>query len=76
MAIGWVGVASQAGQIITGSRSTSVRTRSKEKLPAPITIEARNSTTSSPVDRRIAPTSWRLRRWADRRSSSAPRPPR
>jgi hypothetical protein len=56
-AIGCVGVASHAGQIITGNRSTSVRTRSKEKLPAPITIEARNSTTSRPLALRIAPTS-------------------
>ena len=76
IAIGCVGVASQAGQIITGSRSTSVRTRSNEKLPAPMTIDARNSITSSPADRRIAPTSCRLRRWADSVSSSAPSPPR
>jgi hypothetical protein len=75
--LGFVGVASHAGQIITGRRSTSVRTRSKEKLPAPTMIEARNSTTSRPLARRIAPTSCRLRRWAENRSSSsAPSPPR
>ena len=42
-AMGWVGVESHLGQIITGSRSVSDFIRSNDRLPAPMTTEARNS---------------------------------
>ena len=62
MAIGCVRVRTQRGVIIAGSRSVSERTSSNERLPEPITIEARNSTVSTPVDASRRPTSWRLAR--------------
>ena len=43
MPIGCAAIDTQAGQIITGSRSTRARIISKERLPEPMTIEARNS---------------------------------
>src|SRR3954447_17901537 len=75
--MGCVGVVSQRGQSMTGSRSVSAFTRSKDRLPVPITRDARNSTVSTPESRRIWPTSWRLRRCGDSfGSASSPRPPR
>jgi len=45
--------------------------------PAPMTADARNSMVSTPDWRRIAPTSWRLRKWGESSGSlSSPRPPR
>ena len=52
----------QRGVTITGSRSTSARSISNERLPDPITIEARNSITGTPESRSARPTSCRLRR--------------
>jgi len=66
----------QRGQIMIGSRSTSVRIISKDRLPEPITTDARNSTTGTLVDLRTAPTSWRLRRCGESFSSLCPSPPR
>src|SRR5271166_4514046 len=63
--MGCVGVVSQRGQSMTGSRSVSALTRSKDRLPVPITRDAPNSTVSTPESRRIVPTSWRLRRCGD-----------
>jgi hypothetical protein len=51
---------------MTGSFSTSARIISNDRLPDPITIDARNSITCTPVLRKNLPTSWRLRRWGDR----------
>ena len=76
MAIGWAGTRTQRGMIITGSRSTSERINSKERLPEPRTIEARNSMTGTPLARRMSPTSCRLRKCGDRDSCSSPKPPR
>jgi len=57
MAIGWVRVSTQRGQIITGSRSTSARIISKDVLPEPITIAARSSMVGTPEAARTCPTS-------------------
>ena len=75
MPIGWVGVSTQLGVTIAGSFSTSARTSSNERLPEPMTIEARNSTVGTPDSRRIRPTSCRLARWRESPSPwpSAPR---
>ena len=62
MAIGCARVSTTLGAGIAGSPSTTARTVSKEALPAPITIEARNSIVGTPELFRIAPTSWRLAR--------------
>ncbi len=75
MAMGCVGTATQRGVIITGRRSTRARTSSNERLPDPITIEARSSIVGTPDSRRMRPTSCRLRRWGER-SSPSPSPPR
>ena len=47
----------QSGVIITGKRPTSARIISNERLPEPITIEARNSTVATPESRSTLPTS-------------------
>ena len=60
---------------MTGSRSVRERISSKERLPEPMTIDARNSSVGTPESRRIRPTSCRLARWRERRSPS-PSPPR
>jgi hypothetical protein len=57
MPIGCAATDTQAGQIITGKRSTRARIISKERLPEPMTMEARNSMTSTPGLRSAAPTS-------------------
>ena len=54
--MGWVGDSTQRGVSMTGSFSTSARTSSKERLPDPITIEARNSIVGTPDSRRMRPT--------------------
>ena len=51
------------------------RTISNERLPEPMTIEARSSSVGTPDSRRMRPTSWRLRRWRES-PGSRPRPPR
>ena len=61
MPMGWV-ACHQVGVTIAGSFSTSARTSSKERLPEPMTIEARNSIVGMPDSRRTRPTSWRLER--------------
>ena len=71
MAIGCAGTDTQRGITITGSRCTSVRIISNDRLPAPITIEARNSTVGMPDARSTSPTRCRLRMWAE----PAPGPP-
>jgi len=70
--VGWL---TQRGVTMTGSRSASAHTISNERLPEPITIEARSSIVGTPDSRRMRPTSWRLRRWRDS-PGSRPRPPR
>ncbi len=60
---------------MTGSLSTSARIISKDRLPDPMMIEARNSMVGTPDSRRMRPTSWRLARWRDS-FSPLPRPPR
>ena len=76
IAIGCASTETQRGAIMTGSRSTSARIISKERLPDPMTTDARNSMTGTPADLRISPTSWRLRRWAESWSVLRPSPPR
>jgi hypothetical protein len=55
MAMGWVGTETQRSAIMTGSRSTSAPTNSKDRLPEPLTIEARNSSSSRTEERRMPP---------------------
>ena len=62
MPIGCAIVDTQRGQIMTGRRSTSARMSSKERLPDPMTTEALNSTTGTPLSRRTSPVSRRLLR--------------
>ena len=69
-------LATQRGAIITGKRSVKALIISKERLPEPMTIEARNSMTGTLDSRNIRPTSWRLRRCAESSSSSSPSPPK
>ena len=57
MAIGWQGMRTQRGVVIAGSFSTRLRIISKEVEPLPMTIDARNSTTSTPVEASTRPTS-------------------
>jgi hypothetical protein len=57
MAIGCVRETTQRGISRTGERSTRERTISKEMLPDPIMIDARNSIVGTPDSRRIRPTS-------------------
>ena len=57
MAIGCAGIETQRGATITGKRSTRARIISKDRLPDPITTEARNSMTDTPEQRSISPTS-------------------
>ena len=76
MAIGWAGVPTHFGVIMKGSRSTRARIISKERLPDPMMIEARNSVTGMPEARRISLTSWRLCRCAERWEEASPSPPR
>ncbi len=64
------------GVIMTGSRSTSERIISNDRLPEPITIEARNSSTGTPHSRNTRPTSCRLRRCVESACSSLASPPR
>ena len=52
----------QLGVIMTGSRSVRERIISKERLPEPSTMEARNSMVGTGDSRRMRPTSLRLRR--------------
>ncbi len=76
MAIGWTRVYTQRGQTIAGKRSVRSRISSKDRLPAPTMIAARNSVTGTPARANIAPVSWRERRCCDRSLSGSPRPPR
>lgn len=76
IAIGCAGTLTHFGVIIIGRRFTSERIISNERLPGPISTDARNSSTGTPDSRRIRPTSWRLSRCADNTSSLRPRPPR
>jgi hypothetical protein len=61
MPIGCAAVWTQRGVTMTGSRFTRARIRSKEALPEPITMDARNSTTGTPLARKMLPVSRRLR---------------
>jgi hypothetical protein len=76
MAMGCASTFTQLGVIMMGSRSTNARIISKERLPEPMTIDARNSSTGTPDRARIRPTSCRLLRCGDSASSSLPSPPR
>jgi hypothetical protein len=64
------------GVIINGNRSTNALIISKERLPDPIIIEARNSITCTPDLRRISPTSSRLRMCGESSSPLSANPPR
>ena len=61
MAMGWAAVFTQRGVIITGSRSTRARIISNDALPEPIMMDAWNSITGMPLERRMFPVSARLR---------------
>ena len=74
IAMGCVGVVTHRGQTIIGSRSTSARIISNDRLPAPMTIDARNSTTGTPPARRSAPVSARLLRCAGQRGGLVRQP--
>ena len=74
MATGCARVRVHLGTVITGSRSDRARTSSKERLPEPMTTEARSSITGTPVEASTRPTSWRLERWRER-EVPRPRPP-
>ncbi len=76
MPIGWAGTETQRGVIIMGSRSTSARIISKERLPDPMTMEARNSITWTPEARSTVPTSCRLRRCGESAPLPTPNPPK
>ena len=75
-AIGWVGVDTQLGVSIAGSRSTSATIVSNAVLPLPTTIAARRVVTGTPSDASAIPVSRRLRKCGDASFPSAPRPPR
>ena len=75
-AIGCVGVDTQLGVTITGSRRTRPRIVSKAALPLPTIIAARSVVTGTPAEASRSPVSRRLRRCGDASGSSAPRPPR
>ena len=62
MAMGWQRVATQRGVIMMGSRSVRARSISKDALPEPMTMAARNSVTGTPCRASSAPVSCRLRR--------------
>jgi hypothetical protein len=47
---------------MTGSRSTRARIISNDRLPEPMTIDARNSMVGTPEAASRRPTSWRLAR--------------
>ena len=75
MAIGCASSSTQRGVIMTGSRSTSERIISNDRLPEPSTMDARSSITAAPDSHSSSPTSCRLRRCGER-SGPAPSPPR
>ena len=87
MPIGCASVETHRGQIMTGNRSTSARISSNDRLPDPMTTDARNSTTGTPlVSQRLAGLDPALEMLAERlvaRREAAevddpanPRPPR
>ena len=76
MPIGCDSVETHRGQIMTGNRSTSARISSNDRLPDPITTDARNSTTGTPLSRSTCPVSIRLLRCLLHASSPVARPPR
>ena len=57
MPIGCARVETHRGQIMTGKRSTSARISSNDRLPDPMTTDARNSTTGTPLSRSAWPVS-------------------
>ena len=54
MAMGWQGVPTHRGVIITGSRSTRYLSISKEALPDPRIMAARRQVAGTPLSRRIS----------------------
>ena len=76
MAMGWQSVRTQRGVIMTGRCSTRLRSSSKEALPEPMMMAARNSVTGTPCAASSAPTCWRLARCAESLLSGSPSPPR
>ena len=62
MAMGCAAVLTQRGVTITGSLSTRARIISNEALPEPITMDAWNSITGMPLERKMLPVSARLRK--------------
>jgi hypothetical protein len=75
-AIGWVGIETHFGAIITGNRSTRATIVSKPALPLPTTIGARSVVTGTAPCSSVAAVSARLRRCGERSGRSSPRPPR
>ena len=75
-AIGCVGVESQRGATITGSRSTRATIVSNAALPRPTMTAARSVVTGTAPDASTAAVSIRLRRWAESWGWSSPSPPR
>ncbi len=76
MAMGWVRVMTQRGQIIIGKRSVRQRMISNDMLPLPTIIPARNSVTGGPNSRSTSPVSWRLLRWSETGEVCEVSPPR
>ena len=60
--MGWMGLFTQRGVTITGSRSVRYRSISKDADPEPMMTAARRTTVGTPTDDRIRPTSSRERR--------------
>ena len=56
IAIGWLRVLTQRGHIMTGSRSTKALIISKDALPEPMIMAARNSVVATEPALRMSPT--------------------
>ncbi len=61
IAMGCAAVFTQRGVTIKGSRSTNARIISNDALPEPMMMDAWNSMTGMPLERRMFPVSARLR---------------
>jgi len=75
-AIGCVGVDTQRGHTMPGSRSTSATIVSKTALPAATTIAARSVVTGTLPEERMSAVSARLRRCGESSSRWSESPPR
>ena len=75
-AIGWHGVFTHFGVIMTGNRWTRYRRISKEAEPEPMIIAARSTVTGTPAEASAPSTSRREDRCLLRCEPVSPRPPR